>query len=193
MIHLSKCWLAVSLILSGLDLSAASNIPASSFDLHKQQDTASIFTQSHGPLYATASASDIQKAEQLVASAVIQQGVYNAYRVANARRNNYRHEAPPSGSRKRDASSNGPQPPDLNNGLLAAAALLAERDVALQLAKDTLQSNESTSHATNNEKRAASASSSTWWLPAMSKNGLPPMGYNPSYPVRMLHGPIAIC
>ncbi|KAI9645912.1 hypothetical protein NHQ30_005349 [Ciborinia camelliae] len=135
-----------------------------------------------------ASTYDILQAEKLVAEAVAQQAAYNNYRVTNPRRNTYlsRHsEEAKSAKRKRDDLSE-PTPPSLNVTLLAAAALLAERNAAGKLANGTLHKSYSQFMTfprplvvPSKHKRQTS----DYWLPQMSGDGLPSMGSNPSYPV----------
>ena len=69
--------------------------------------------------------SPVQKAQELMVAAVIQQSAYNAYHVAHPRRSTYgsRLSGP---SRKRSGYGQSPAAPEFSAKLKAAAALLAE-------------------------------------------------------------------
>ncbi|PWY88961.1 exo-1,3-beta-D-glucanase [Aspergillus heteromorphus CBS 117.55] len=135
------------------------------------------------PSSLNVSSSTLQEARKLVASAVAQQSRYNAYRVANPKRNTY--ETRPSGTnasstRKR---SDEPEAPVLDAKLRAAAALLAERHAAQQLANGTLY--KSYSEFTKLPKPLTITKrddDSSYW-PSLVSHGVPPMGWDPSYPV----------
>ncbi|GIJ86242.1 hypothetical protein Asppvi_005128 [Aspergillus pseudoviridinutans] len=133
------------------------------------------------------SSNELQQAQALVEAAVAQQSKYNAWRVANPKRNTYRSRhsdaSQPSAQFKR---SDQPMAPVLNPRLKAAAAILAERHAAQQLRNGTLH--KSYSQFTKPPKplqlakREIAESSSSYW-PALVDHGRPPMGWDSSYPV----------
>ncbi|WPH01345.1 glycoside hydrolase family 55 protein, protein [Acrodontium crateriforme] len=142
----------------------------------------------HGLLNLTHKNSTIQEAERLIAAAVEQQSIYNAFRVANPRRNNYRHDPKPNSSKLRRDSYDGPAPPSLNETVLAAAALIAEVDALSQLANgtynnDTRLASQILETLTPSDHGKRHAEADGYWLPELSGDGLPPMGYDSSYPV----------
>ncbi|KAF2153724.1 glycoside hydrolase family 55 protein [Myriangium duriaei CBS 260.36] len=145
------------------------------------------------PLVQNASATDpvIAAAESILAQAVIQQGLYNTWRVENPLRNTYisRHSPQaPSATRQRKRSGE-PVAPHLNNTILAAAAVVAHRDALAQAANGTLnpplppppagfQADADQAPTTNLSARAGSG----YWVPDVARNGLPPMGA-PAFPM----------
>ncbi|RAL02989.1 glycoside hydrolase family 55 protein [Aspergillus ibericus CBS 121593] len=132
------------------------------------------------PSSQNVSSSALTQAQKLVASAVAQQSEYNAYRVANPKRNTYQSRHSAASKQKR---SDEPAAPTLDANLRAAAALLAERHARQQLSNGTLHKSYSQfSKVPKPLKIAERDSSSTYWA-AEVDHGLPPMGWNPSYPV----------
>ncbi|UKZ82498.1 hypothetical protein TrVFT333_010287 [Trichoderma virens FT-333] len=120
-------------------------------------------------------ASSINAAENLVTAAIAKQGAYN------------KHHA------------QGPAAPNLTDELRAAAALLAERDAAEQLANGTLHKsyaqfaklprpflniyNDDENKKSRSLLEDRATSNSSYWVAQLSENGRPSMGYDTSYPV----------
>ncbi|KAK2616718.1 hypothetical protein QQS21_000330 [Conoideocrella luteorostrata] len=130
----------------------------------------------------------LNEAQKLVDEAVRQQSIYNAYRVANPKRNRYvlRHSAPAMASKNKKRSDE-PVPPKLDAKLRKAAALVAEHHAAQQKANGMP---DSTSNPHMNRTQGPVGSphvrkrdASTYWLANIEHTGLPPMGANSSYPV----------
>ena len=124
------------------------------------------------------SSSALNEAQKLVAAAVAQQGEYNAYRVANPRRNNYYSKQ--ERSARRGKRSNEPSAPILNSTIRAAAALLAEHTAAAKALNGTLHRKYDQPSSlppvdddvsSNLTKRAGSG----YWLADIKHNGLAPM------------------
>ncbi|KAI9742738.1 MAG: hypothetical protein M1818_003467 [Claussenomyces sp. TS43310] len=149
---------------------------------HHKRQNASSFTQARN-----ASAFDIAQAQKIVPAAVVQQGEYNTYRVANPRLNKYyssnSDEAKASRKQRRDSE---PVPPTLSTTVRAAAALLAEHSAAAQAENGTLHRiyNQPKSlprfddnSASSNTKRATS----DYWVGSINHRGLAPMGANSSW------------
>ena len=129
---------------------------------------------------------DILQAEKLVAEAVAQQAKYNTYRVANPRRNTYLSRPSDESTSTKKKREDEPVQPTLNGTVLAAAALLSERNAAEQLANGTLYKPYTQFTALPRPLVIPSKSkrqTSSYWVSQVSDNGLPPMGWNPSYPV----------
>ncbi|KIM96238.1 glycoside hydrolase family 55 protein, partial [Oidiodendron maius Zn] len=129
---------------------------------------------------------DILQAEKLVAEAVAQQAKYNTYRVANPRRNTYLSRPSDESTSTKKKREDEPVQPTLNGTVLAAAALLSERNAAEQLANGTLYKPYTQFTALPRPLVIPSKSkrqTSNYWVSQVSDNGLPPMGWNPSYPV----------
>lgn len=128
------------------------------------------------------SSTAITEAQRLVTAAAAQQGEYNAYRVANPRRNQYyasnSSEAQAYRKRKRDTE---PVPPTLNATIRAAAALLASHTAAQKEANGTLHKiypqpqnlprNDDYAPG-NNTKRSTT---SDYWVSTIKHDGLAPM------------------
>ncbi|KAI1295256.1 exo-1,3-beta-D-glucanase [Xylaria venustula] len=135
------------------------------------------------------SSTALAEAQKFIAPVVAQQGIYNAYRIENPRRNNYYAENrphPASAARKRKRSSSEPVQPVLNSTVRAAAALLAEHHAAQQAANGSLHKiyQQPTMlkqfvKPSGNRKR----DSSEYWLGLIEHNGLAPMGQNSSWVV----------
>ena len=127
---------------------------------------------------------DLDQANKLIATAVKQQSLYNAFRVANPRRNSYTTR-PSSGSHKVRRGGE-PAPPALTEDLFAAAALVAEHTAAKQLANGTLHKPynefEGLPKSLTPPFKVSKRSAGPYWAAELD-HGVPPMGYNPSYPV----------
>ncbi|KAK4860839.1 hypothetical protein LT330_004570 [Penicillium expansum] len=139
------------------------------------------------PRSLNTSTSDLWQAQKLVEAAVAQQSEYNAWRVANPKRNTYQsRHSNATRSSTQHKRSNQPVAPTLNPRLRAAAALLAERHAAQQLRNGTLHKSYSKftklPKPLTLAKRDTVSSSSNYW-PAQVDHGLPPMGWDSSYPV----------
>ena len=138
------------------------------------------------PSLHNVSSSALAYAQKLVASAVAQQSEYNAYRVANPKRNTYRSRHSQDAQSALHQRSDEPVAPTLDANLRAAAALLAEHHASQQLMNGTLHKSyhhfANTSTPLTVSKRDTADSSSSYW-PAQVDHGLPPMGWDSSYPV----------
>ncbi|PYI01146.1 exo-1,3-beta-D-glucanase [Aspergillus sclerotiicarbonarius CBS 121057] len=135
------------------------------------------------PSLHNVSSSALSQAQKLVASAVAQQSKYNAYRVANPKRNTYvsRHsEAATSTKHKR---SDEPVAPTLDSNLRAAAALLAEHHASQQLLNGTLHKSYSQFSKVPKPLTVSERDTSSSYWPSLVDHGLPPMGYDSSYAV----------
>lgn len=132
-----------------------------------------------------------------MAAALAQQEEYNRFRVANPRRNTYRIK--PSVD-KRAIEDGAPPTPSLTDELQAAASLLAEHTAARQLANGTLHNSyndflkvpqpvkiDQSGNETIISGHKKRDTGGSYWLASMSGNGLPPMGYDPSYNVSMFY------
>jgi glucan 1,3-beta-glucosidase len=114
--------------------------------LEKQHDR--LYRRSNGTVSdnssaasANVSSSALADAQKLIDDMVTQQGVYNAYRVKNPRRNNYYAgdlPKPNSVQKKVRRRDDEPAPPTLNSTITAAAALLAEHHANQQASNGTL-------------------------------------------------------
>ncbi len=126
----------------------------------------------------------LQDAQELVAAAVAQQSVYNAYRVTHPRRNTYKSRPDATSTSRRRFDE--PAAPALNASLKAAAALLAENYARQQLSNGTLHRSydqfRDVPQPLTVAKRDPAADTSSYW-PSMVDHGVPSMGSNPSYPV----------
>lgn len=139
---------------------------------------------------STKSSNDtITAARQIIAEAMIQQGIYNKYRFDHPRRNSYK-----PGQRvpihRRDEGE--PEAPHLNATIIAAAALVAQHDAKAQAANGTLDksypplsykaddADASPPSTGSNEKRAVE---DDWWVPAINRDGSAPMGGSGSFAV----------
>ncbi|PYH85075.1 exo-1,3-beta-D-glucanase [Aspergillus uvarum CBS 121591] len=166
------------------DILFASPIADSDFHLWHQRRA---LANPPRPRSLNVSSSELRQAQKLVEAAVAQQSEYNAWRVANPKRNTYesRHSNATYASTQHKRSDQ-PAAPMLDARLRAAAALLAERHAAQQLRNGTLH--KSYSHFTRVPKPLTLAkrdtidSSSGYW-PAQVDHGRPPMGWDSSYPV----------
>lgn len=152
-----------------------------SYFLHQRRG---LQMQKNGTVYphSNSTNSTIDEASKLVAEAVAQQSKYNAYRVAHPRRNTYRSEP----SAQLDRRDQPPAPPVLEPKLLAAAALLAEHDALQKLANGTLHRGyqEFTQLPKSLSVSPSKKRSSAPYWPSQVDHGQPPMGWDPSYPVR---------
>ncbi|GLA11528.1 hypothetical protein AnigIFM62618_005494 [Aspergillus niger] len=139
------------------------------------------------PRSLNTSITELQQAQKLVEAAVAQQSEYNAWRVANPKRNTYqsRHSNTSHSSTQYELSAQ-PVAPTLDSRLRAAAALLAERHAAQQLRNGTLHKTYSQftkAHKPLTLSKQDSADSSSNYWPAQVDHGRPPMGWDSSYPV----------
>ncbi|UKZ56764.1 hypothetical protein TrVGV298_010605 [Trichoderma virens] len=144
-------------------------------------------------------ASSVNAAENLVTAAIVKQGAYNKHRVANPRRNAYKSKTSSSAAHLIELDAQGPAAPNLTDELRAAAALLAERDAAEQLANGTLHKsyaqfaklprpflniyNDDENKKSRSLLEDRATSNSSYWVAQLSENGRPSMGYDTSYPV----------
>lgn len=139
------------------------------------------------PRSLNTSSSGLRQAQKLVEAAVAQQSEYNAWRVANPKRNTYqsRHSNDAHSSTQHKKYDQ-PVAPTLDPRLRAAAALLAERHAAQQLRNGTLHKSYSKftkpPKPLTLAKRDTADMSSSYW-PAHVDHGLPAMGWDSSYPV----------
>lgn len=124
----------------------------------------------------------IANAERIVAEAVEQQGIYNAYRFKHPRRNSYKPGQRVSTLRKRDDE---PIAPHLNDTVIAAAALIAEVDAkggAINITTSQQTSNDEGVSANDTNIHARAVTPTPWWVPLVKRDGLAPMNSG-SYPV----------
>lgn len=146
------------------------------------------------PTRNNATDSTLEAAEAIVAAAVIQQGIYNAWRVDNPRRNTYKSRFSANSStesqskRKRDEE---PVAPHLNATILAAAALIAHRDALAQAANGTLKlspylpldAGQSQTATNLTVRQSGSQDPGDYWVNEVAHDGLPVMGANPDWMV----------
>ncbi|PSK38025.1 hypothetical protein B9Z65_1216 [Elsinoe australis] len=123
----------------------------------------------------------IANAERIVAEAVEQQGIYNAYRFKHPRRNSYKPGQRVSTLRKRDDE---PIAPHLNDTVIAAAALIAEVDAkggAINITTSQQTANDEGVLANHTNIHARAVTPTPWWVPLVKRDGLAPMnsGYYP--------------
>ncbi len=133
------------------------------------------------PRALNTSSAALKKAQDTVAAAVAQQSKYNAYRVANPRRNT--NEPPPKGgasaSRKR---ADEPPAPVLTSGLRAAAAMLAEHNARQRQANGTLHRSYSQFRDLPKPLNVSKRATLDYWPPLVD-HGMASMGTDPSFAV----------
>ncbi|KAJ5211430.1 exo-1-3-beta-D-glucanase [Penicillium cinerascens] len=128
------------------------------------------------------SRSALEQAQNLVASAIAQQSKYNAYRVADPKRNTYKTRRSGEASSKRKRSGE-PMAPVLDGMLRTAAALLAEHHALQQLSNGTLHKSYSQLTKMPNGLTGTKRDTSSSYWPSLVDHGVPPMGWDSSYPV----------
>ena len=132
------------------------------------------------------SASQLTAAEALIGEVRDAQNKYNAYRVANPRRNDNGSGSTPDSQKfgKRDASV---PIPVLNSTVKEALVLIGERDARAKAANGTLYRDYTRMYPPNYQvppNAKDKRSTSTWWMPNVDHSyGTWPYGSNSSYQV----------